>query len=77
MVDLVNDLLRLLHFDDVDLMDLGRAGPVPRARALAPDSLVLYESEPGVFATAQMAAITEAMETRDLRRRDLALMANR
>lgn len=76
-VALINDLLELLRFDDIDLMDLGRAGPVARARALAPGSVVLYEASRGIFAEAQIAAITEEMETRPMRRRDLELMARR
>ncbi len=74
---LTNDLLQAARFDDVDLMDLQRAGPVARARALAPQSLPLYEASPGIFAEAQMAALTTEMETRRLRRLDLELMADR
>lgn len=74
-VVLINDLLELLRFDDIDLMDLGRAGPVARARALAPGSEVLYEARRSIFAEAQIAAITEEMETRPMRRRDLELLA--
>lgn len=73
----VNDLMQDLSLDKVDLMDLGRAGPVARSRALAPGSELLYEKSPGTFATAQMAALTEAMETRHMRRRDLELLADR
>lgn len=76
VVGLANDLLRAVRFGDIDLMDLNRAGPVPRARALAARSLPLYEAEPGLFATAQMAALTIEMETRGLRRLDLELMAS-
>jgi hypothetical protein len=53
------------------------AGPVLRARALGPDSAPLFEAVPGLFATAQMAALTEAMETAPRRRRDLELLAER
>lgn len=56
-------------------MDLGRAGPVARSRALAPGSEVLHEARKGIFAEAQIAAITEEMETRPMRRRDLELLA--
>lgn len=77
VVALTNDLLDAAAFDDVDLMDLRRADPVARARALAPRSEILYEAAPGLFTTAQTAAITMEMETRRLRRLDLALMAER
>ena len=55
---------------EVDLMDLRRAGPVAKERALV-GSLPLYESEAGAFASAQMAAMTERMETDWMRRRAL------
>jgi len=74
---LVNDLLDATRFDDLDLMALHRAGPVASARALSPDCIVLYAASPGLFASAQMAAITIAMETPWLRRLDLELMAER
>jgi uncharacterized protein YutE (UPF0331/DUF86 family) len=47
----------------VDVVDLAAAGPVLRARALGPPCEPLYEADPGGYATAQMAALTEAMET--------------
>lgn len=74
---LINDLLVHARFDAIDLMDLGRAGPVARSRALAPNSVVLHEAACGVFAEAQIAAMTETMETRWMRRRDLELLASR
>lgn len=77
VVSLINELLDLTHFDGLDLMDLGRAGPVARARALGPDSVLLYESERGLFAETQMAAFAEEMDTRWLRRLDLELLAGK
>ena len=77
VVALVNDLLDATRFDDLDLMDLHRAGRVASARALSPDCVVLYKASPGLFASAQMAAITIAMETAWLRRMDLELPAER
>lgn len=76
-VALVNELLELTRFDRLDLMDLSRAGPVARARALGPCSLPLYEVGRGTFAENQMAALTEEMETRWLRRLDLELLADK
>ncbi|MGH3312452.1 MAG: hypothetical protein ACRDP3_18015 [Streptomyces sp.] len=58
----------------LDFMDLGRAGPVARERALV-NGLPLVELIPGVFAREQMHAITERMDTAWLRRLDLELMA--
>lgn len=75
LVALTNDLMEAASFENLDIMNLLRADPVARARALAPGSLVLYEAEPGTFARAQMAALTTAMETRHLRRLDLELLA--
>lgn len=77
VVGLTNDFLDATRFDGVDLMDLQRAGPVARARALSPDCVLLYEASPGLFATAQIAAITIEMETQWLRRLSLQLMAER
>lgn len=76
-VGLINALLAWLRFDDIDMMDLQRAGPVARARALSPDSEVLHEARAGIFVEAQIAAVTEEMETRPMRRRDLELLAGR
>lgn len=75
IVALNNDFIDATGFDRIDLMDLGTAGPVARARALAPGTVVLYEAEPGLYAREQIRAITEEMETRPLRRLDLELMA--
>ncbi|WP_314174931.1 hypothetical protein [Streptomyces winkii] len=58
----------------IDLMDLGRAGPVARERALV-GGLTLAELTPGTFARERMHAITERMDTDWLRRLDLELMA--
>jgi predicted nucleotidyltransferase len=58
----------------IDLMDLGRAGPVARERGLV-GGIPLYERNSGDFARAQMAATGERMDTDWLRRLDLELMA--
>lgn len=57
----------------LDLMDLGRAGPVARERALT-NGIPLVELVPGMFAREQMHAITERMDTDWLRRLELELM---
>lgn len=75
VIELTNDLMEAARFEDIDVTDLLRVNPVARAKALEPGSIVLHEASSGVFATAQMAALTTAMETRRLRRLDLELLA--
>lgn len=70
----INDFLLLTHSDDVDLLDLGRAGPVARQHALT-YSEVLYESRPGEFAEAQLKAGMERMDTEWFREHALRLLA--
>lgn len=72
---LVADLVGLLGFDRIDVVDLGRADVVLAAEALGV-CVPLYESEAGRFARRQMAAITERMETAYLRRLDLELLSS-
>lgn len=71
---LLDDLSRLTGTSLIDLLDLRRAGPVARERALV-GALPLYEATPGLYARAQMAAIGERMDTAWLRRLDIDLMA--
>ena len=77
LVDVVNALIDLTSTSEVDVLDLAAAGVVARARALGPPSEPLYEATPGDVARAQMAALTYAMETAPLRRRDLEPLADR
>jgi predicted nucleotidyltransferase len=70
---LLDDLTQLTMSDDVDRLVLGRAGPVARERALV-QCLPLYESEPTAYATAQIAAMGERMDTEWLRALDLETM---
>jgi len=74
VLGLLDDLSTLAGSSALDLLDLRRAGPVARERALV-GSLPLYEAERGLFARAQMAAIGERMDTAWLRELDLDLMA--
>jgi predicted nucleotidyltransferase len=67
-------LTMLSGSSEIDLMDLGRAGPVARERALV-GGVPLYQGQPGAFARAQMAAVTQRMDTEWLRRMELELMA--
>lgn len=61
-------LLRLRDAAD-DLLDLDRAGPVARSRGMTGQGLV--ETEPGAWATAQMAALAEERDTVHLRELEL------
>lgn len=69
----VGDLMDLSDAN-VDLVHLNRGGPVIRLRALV-GSVVLFESEPGAWASASTAAALERMDTVHLRRLDLELLA--
>lgn len=77
IITIIGAFIEAARFDDVDMMDLRRAGDVARARALGPRSELLYESGRSLFTMAQIAALTTEMESRHLRRRDLELMAGR
>jgi predicted nucleotidyltransferase len=74
LLALLDDLVELAGTEDVDLLVLDDAGPVARERALV-GCVPLYESAAGEYALAQMAAMTERMETDWLRRLDLDLLA--
>ena len=71
---LIDDLTVLTGSNDVDLLRLDRAGPVARERALV-GCVPLYQHEPGVYGRAQMAAMTERMDTDRLRRAALEDLA--
>ncbi|MGH2760282.1 MAG: hypothetical protein ACRDKJ_12065 [Actinomycetota bacterium] len=74
MLALLDDLVVVAGSDQIDLMDLGSAGPVARERAFV-GCVALYERERGVFARMQMATILERLDTAWLRALDLELMA--
>jgi len=75
IIAVVGDLIDLTRFQDVDVAHLNRGGPLIRERALV-NSIVLCESPPGAFASAQMGAIAERMETDRFRRLSLDLLAS-
>jgi predicted nucleotidyltransferase len=75
LLTLLDELSAVTGVGSIDVLDLAHAGPVARERALV-GTLPLYQSQPGVFANAQMAAMTERMETDWLRRLDLELMGS-
>ncbi len=70
---LVGALVDLTGFERIDLCVIDGAEPVVRAEALV--GVPLYEAEPGLFATTQMAALAERRDTAHLRRLDLRLLA--
>ena len=74
LLALHDELYRYTGFEGFDVLDLGRAGPVARERALVGVRL-LHERSAGLFATTQIAAIMERMDTDELRRVELELMA--
>lgn len=74
LLDLINDLMDLAGTDNLDVMSLDRADPVARERGLV-RVVPLYQARPGDYATMQMAAILDRMDTAWLRRLDLELMS--
>lgn len=60
--------------EQVDVVDLGRAGSLLRERALV-GSIVLHEAEHGIWARESTAAMMERMDTDWLRRLGLDLLA--
>lgn len=75
VLPLVVALVDLTGVQEVDLADLGRAGPVLRERALV-GCVPLFESEPGAYAAAQTAAIGERVDTDANRRLNLTLLGS-
>lgn len=69
----VLDVLEQRYGVGIDLMPLDQAGPVARYAALGPGEL-LYESEPGRFARAQMAAFGIYRDTQRMRDRQLEVL---
>ena len=76
LVGLVVSLVDLLGTDDVDVMDLARAGVIARARGLAHGAEPLYEATAGAFARLQMAAMALEMDFAPLRQAQLRLLAS-
>jgi predicted nucleotidyltransferase len=70
----VTDVIELVGLEQVDVAHLNAAGPLLRERALV-GSMILYESEPGIWARASTAAVMERMDTDWLRRLSLELLA--
>lgn len=73
LIALVNDLVDLTGVQEVDVALLDSAGTVLQERALV-GCVPLYQSEPGRYAAAQLAAIAQRVETDAARRLDLELL---
>ncbi len=71
-----DDLAELAGLNDLDLMNLARAGLIASAEALGTARL-LYEREDGTFADRQMVVLTRTMDSRWLRELDLDVLASR
>ncbi|WP_433799299.1 hypothetical protein [Actinomycetospora sp. CA-084318] len=76
LLAVVDTLTAMTGFDDVDVLDLDRAGPVARQQALVPGE-PLYESEDGGFVREQLRASGERLSTEWLRRSSLERLAGR
>ncbi|MGI8522844.1 MAG: nucleotidyltransferase family protein [Nocardioides sp.] len=74
VLGLLEALYELTGYEGFDLLDLGRAGPVARERALI-GVRVLHEARPGLFAREQLSAIMERLDTDEMRRVELELMS--
>jgi hypothetical protein len=74
VLTVINDLMDHLRLDQIDLMDLSRAGEVARAEALGRGEL-LYEATPGTFAERQVFAVAQTIDTEWLRAIQLRAMA--
>lgn len=73
VLGLLDELYRFTGYEGFDILDLDRAGPVARERALVGCRL-LYQAAPGTFANRQIAAIMERLDTDEFRRIDLGLL---
>ncbi|MGB8384043.1 MAG: hypothetical protein WCG47_22825 [Dermatophilaceae bacterium] len=74
LLTLLDKLYQLTRYEGFDVLDLGRAGPLARERALV-GGVPLHEARPGLFANSQIAAIMERLDTDEMRRVELALLA--
>jgi|SRR5699024_1656369 len=74
VLSLLDGLYRLTRYEGFDVLDLRRAGPVARDRALS-EGRPLYQARPGLYGNAQIAAMMERMETREFRRVQLELLS--
>jgi predicted nucleotidyltransferase len=74
VLGLIGALTDLLGVDEIDLLVLDGADSVVRSEALC--GIGLFESEPGAWAEAQIAAIAERWDTAWMRRLDLEVLGS-
>src|SRR3972149_7389299 len=63
---LTNRVIRLLHTDNVDVIDLRRANPLVKFAAVK-SGMLLYEKEPGLFNEFYSLAFRRYVDTKKLR----------
>jgi predicted nucleotidyltransferase len=63
---LTNQVIRLLHFDEVDVVDLRRANPLLKF-SLVNNGKLLYERSPGLFNEFTSLAFRRYVDTKKLR----------
>jgi predicted nucleotidyltransferase len=66
LLAITNRVIRLLHTDNVDVVDLRRASPLLKFSAVK-SSMLLYEREPGLFNEFYSLAFRMYVDTRKLR----------
>lgn len=64
-----NEIISLLHINDVDVIDLKRTNPLLMA-AIAQGGKIIYEKKPGIFNSFYSLAIRKFMDTKKLRKLD-------
>ncbi|WP_420114093.1 hypothetical protein [Pseudactinotalea sp.] len=74
MLALLDRLHDLTRYEGFDVLDLRRAGPLVRDRALS-GGRPLYQDRAGGFGNAQIAAMMERLKTEELPRLELELMS--
>ena len=67
ILDLTNQVIRLLHLDQVDVVDLKRASPL-LIFSVAQKGQLLYERTPGLFNSFYSLAFRRYVDTRKLRK---------
>jgi predicted nucleotidyltransferase len=68
ILDLTNQVIRLLHIDKVDVIDLRTANPLLKF-SVAAQSRILYERSPGLFNIFYSYALRRYIDTKKLRER--------
>lgn len=65
-VEVTTELIRLLHVNNIDVVDLRRANPL-LSREIVRQGTVLYERDPGMFAQFVSLTVRRYVDTRKLR----------